>query len=796
MYKKGFRSQLPMAMLGLCLTPHQPTNAQEPQQRPQLEEVIVTAQKRKQNLKDVPVAITALGREMLKDNDINNVRDLSKIVPSLQFTESSTPVNEPIRIRGVGTDVQTPTVEPNVAVLVDGVPLARTEMINFEFADLERIEVLRGPQGTLFGKNSTAGLVHVITRDPAPEFEAFVRTGYEEPQDWPGGQFITQLGVSGPLTETLGGRISGFYKEVDGHLIDVVQNDNPPDSKSGGVRGKLRWDPIESVAVTLSLESQRNEGASTPFVFRSVNPDKAAREEEDIEFGEKNRQTKTFGRDAVDIDNDAVSLTIDWNIGSVTLSSITGYRDFLLFRNQTAPGVTGDRLDVVFSAGDRAYQTFTQELRLTSAQPSVLEYTVGALWFNNEMDDLLGLRAQDIPASLAVQGSGAEGFLDFLDTLPGNSDSLTQTFHFEGGAVTKNLGLFGQLTWHITDRWHLTAGARHVDEEQTAEGATKEVVIHEASGTVISEETQNPSKTTISDTAVIGRLSLQYDWTEHTTLYSTFSTGYRGGAIDTQASDIEEAFADPVDPETSESIELGSKSRLFDERLELNIAVFQTVFEDFQAQMVHDQGAGGLTNVGVPLVFRLDNASELETRGVEIDVKARPLASLTLTGSFLYNKAEFNEFVGECFVGQRPGESGGRDVNGDGNCDQQDISGGTLPNAPEFSASLLTRYERPLGDGSHSAFAQLTGRWQDDVQFNATQHPGTIQEAYQVWDLRLGWRGLGDRLAVAISVKNLFDQFYVGGMRPLSVVNDRRDVVHFVPRDANRQFGASVSYEW
>lgn len=177
-----------------------------------LEEVIVTAQKRSQNLQDVPMAVTALGREMLQDNAVNSVEDLTKLVPSMRFTPGDDPANNSIRIRGVGTDVFSIAVEPNVSVVVDDVPLARTEMASFEFADLERVEVLRGPQGTLFGKNSTAGLIHVISRDPAPEFEAFVRAIYEDRDEFPGHMAKTQFGASGQLTDNLGMRVTGFYK--------------------------------------------------------------------------------------------------------------------------------------------------------------------------------------------------------------------------------------------------------------------------------------------------------------------------------------------------------------------------------------------------------------------------------------------------------------------------------------------------------------------------------------------------------------------------------------------------------
>uniref|UniRef100_UPI00356A9053 TonB-dependent receptor domain-containing protein n=1 Tax=Spongiibacter sp. TaxID=2024860 RepID=UPI00356A9053 len=163
-------------------------------------------------------------------------------------------------------------------------------------------------------------------------------------------------------------------------------------------------------------------------------------------------------------------------------------------------------------------------------------------------------------------------------------------------------------------------------------------------------------------------------------------------------------------------------------------------------------------------------------------------------GSFLYNKAQFNEFVTQCFVGQEAGERGGEDINGDGSCDRQDVSGGTLPNAPEKSLSITGRYEWLIDDDM--VYLQLGARWQDDVQYSAEQHPLTIQEAYSIWDLRSGWRSMGDQLEIAGYVNNLFAQHYTVGFFPLSMKNDRRDLAHFIPANADRTFGVSVNYEW
>ncbi|WP_372781525.1 TonB-dependent receptor [Litorivivens sp.] len=760
-----------------------------------LEEVIVTAQKREQNLQDVPMAVTALGREMLQDNEINSVEDLTKLVPSMRFSPGDDPSNNSIRIRGVGTDVFSIAVEPNVSVVVDDVPVARTEMASFEFADLERIEVLRGPQGTLFGKNSTAGLIHVISRDPAPEFEAFTRISAEDRDSFPGHLMKTQAGVSGPITDNLGMRVTGFYKQIDGHLVDILQDDNLPDSETFGGRIKLLWDSGSDVIVRLNVEQQRNDGDSSPLVFRSASPQKTEKSQ-DVPYGEENRTVKTLGNNIADSINGGVTLKVDWDLGDYTLTSVSGWRGFEIKRNIDLLELDGEKYNVTYNGGERKIETLTQELRLTATSSDTLEYTLGALYFNNRTYNFFERYVEDIPVEAVFNTVSPQDIppeLQLLGLVPGGS--LTQYGLTAGTARTENLGIFAQGTWHMTDRWHLTAGARYIIEKLTADVRRLQYTDLDLSGARIAETRVNIPNAEIDDRAVTGTVSLQYDWSDSSTVYTTISTGYRGGAFDYANSDLESAFRNPVAPEKALAFEIGSKSRLLDDKLELNIAVFSTVFNDFQAQVI-EVGNEDSTNLVPSTQIRLDNAGELETQGVEIEFKAKPLASLFVTGSLLYNKAVFNEFVSQCFTGQQPGENGGRDVNGDGTCDNQDLAGESLANAPEWSASLTGRYEHPLNGEGSIAYAQLTSRWQDDVQFTTVQHPLTIQEAYSITDLRFGWRNTSGQMELAAYVNNVFAQHHVVSFFPLSVDNSREDVTHFVPPSADRIFGFSAGYQW
>lgn len=793
---KKHKSLAKLSSLAICvgLATQGDAFAQEKVRTGQLEEVIVTANKREQNIQDVPMAITAMSRTFLEDNGIGTVEDLAKMVPSVQFSTASDPSTTVIRVRGVGTAVLGISVESNVSVVVDNVPLSRTEMTNFEFADLERIEVLRGPQGTLFGKNSTAGLIHVISRDPAPEFEAFVKGNAETYETFPGGSVASHFGVSGPLTDTLGGRVTGFVKRTEGFYVDEMNgNRTGPNNDSWGARGKLMWTPSEDLVVRLNYETNRLDGATTPITFRSANPDKAA-ESPEIPYGPENRTTKTFGQDNSVSRSDGYTLSADWTLGSVVITSVTGWRDYSLRNLISLPDLEGNSVDVTDLNEFRTTTTFTQELRLAPSEPGDLDWTIGALWFDNKTDQHVYGNLNNVPAvSLALVGT-ADPLVPILLGLPPFVGSVDIYTDKRTAAYTQNLGTFAQATWHISDDWHLTAGVRHIWEQQEAYAYNKDDMTVTGVGGPPVETVSGPVTATIEDQDFVGTVSLQFDITEDSNLYSTVSTGYRGGAIDVQVppSDYEKSFANPVNAETALNFEIGSKSRFFDDSLQVNIAIFRTIFEDFQAQIFVPPSAA---DPGGVIRFVVQNAGELQTQGVEIEVQSQPTESLFIAGSLLYNEAIFNDFHPQCFTGQQPGEAGGEDVDGNGSCDTQDASGKTLANAPKVSLSLSARYVVPLDNGD-STYAQISGRWQDDVQFLTTQDPLTIQEAYGIWDLRVGWTGLDDRLELSAYVKNLFDQFSVQSLTNLSVVNDRRDIAHFISSDANRQFGVSAGYTW
>ncbi len=688
-----------------------------------LEEVIVTAQKREQNLQDVPMAVSAIGGEALAAAGIDNIQDLTKLVPSLKFTAADNPRNTSIRVRGVGTSVFSVSVEPNVSVVLDGVPLARTSQANFEFADIGRVEVLRGPQGTLFGKNASAGLVHVITRKPGEELEGDVRVTYQAQEHGPGDTTKSQFTFSGPVTENSGARLTGFWRTTTGHIIDV-NNDNEKlaGGESGGLRAKYQWDLSDLLSLQVNAEYQAADGTPHPFVYRDAGPE-VRQSEAPAEPGEDNNKATTQGNTKSEIVNKAISLNVDWEIGDLTLTSITGLRKTTSDEDLSSGPLSGEGTTLEFNGGDREIRTFTQEVRLTSPGGEKLDWSVGTLWFENYLENTFQRLLTDIEPAIALNNP----VLFLLPAGPGNLDAG----EFLNTAVkTENLGIFGQATWHMTDKLNLTFGARYIHEELESRFVRRNFAVESQSGAPVTSSEASQPWTRVRDDAFSGTLSLQYDWGEHSVAYTTLARGYRGRAFDVSSSSQAGALDNPIEPETSTSFEVGLKSRLFDDRLEINTSVFYTVFKNFQAQLLRLSDSGAVES-------KLANAGELETKGVEIDFKAAIVDNLSLSGGLLYNRAVYNEFITQCYPSQGTAD-GGIDTDNDGDCDLNDVAGSPLDNAPEWSGSLTVRYDYPLNTAGHIVYGQLSGRYQSEVVFSNTQHPNTVHDGYSVYDLHVG----------------------------------------------------------
>ena len=761
--------------------------------------IIVTAQKREQSLQDVPIAVTVVTGEALIGDFLSSAQDLQRIAPTVTFGEGSSPGTSSINLRGIGTSVFDGAVEPTVSVIVDGIVLGRNSQAFVDLIDIERVEILKGPQGTLFGKNASGGVINIVTKRPSntPEAEAEFLVAEND-------EYQARGSVSGPLGETLGARLTGFYKTIDGNIRNAFDDRVFNGVESWGVRGKLEYMPSPDVNIYLIADYRESDSEGSQETALLVGSDGVAATlaAQGVTPGPENRLTSAFDPIITDTKDYGVSLQIDVDVGAVTLTSQSGYRRFDLFNaddvdllavDPSRPGaglITNSALERfagvalagpanIFQRSDTTTEQFSTEFRVTSA-PGKLEYVAGLFWahvaigsdFRRESDACLapgGFTLRPLTAGAPCVPNGLIPGTFIPDIVP-----LSQLLAATGGPPTfgdvrfdidtDNFALFGQGTYKFTDRLGILAGLRL--QHDIVDSAARQDAPTAALGL-----TGQPffARGLVSDTAVSGKAGVQYEFgaANENLLYATYARGYKGPSVDFNP------LGDQVrvDPETSDGYEVGIKTLLLDNNLLLNIAGFWTDYSDLQDEAFDpDTGFFLLTNVG-----------SVRTRGVEADVLFEPVENFTLNGGIAYVDATIREFpFGPCFIND-PDCVGGF----------KDLSGAELPNSPDLKLNLTGDLEVPVG-ARFKVGARSTVTYQSEVNFSLAQDPNTIQEGYALVDASLRFGERGDRWLVSVFVKNLFDQNYRTSLFQDFTSFTRTQILQRIPIGAERRFGASL----
>ena len=717
-----------------------------------LEEVVVTAQRREQTLGDVPIAVSVLDDALIQSNNIRDVQDLALLAPSLSFTQSTNQLQSGLRLRGIGTQVFAQTVEPSVSFVVDGVVLARQGQALSNLIDIERVEVLRGPQGTLFGKNASAGVVNIVTKKPSKEFEGQVQALYAE-----GDEIDIKGTFAGPITEQLSGRLTGFSRNRDGHIENVFDGRRLNGNESWGVRGQLYWEGDNSLDLRLIADYSETRGDCCQWQVREAVDPAFAQQIAPVVAGPENDQTNVRGDVQADADDFGVSLEANYDLGNHILTSITAFRQWD-FRNNTdvdsTPGITGGV--VVFDRNGNIQQNrqTTQEIRLTSTNNPDFEYIVGLYYFDLAIDTNF---ERDITFNI--------------------SDSViipVQRIRNINGVNTLNLSAFADLTWNASERLSVFGGLRLIYEELDF-ATTRDNLV---SGNILAYDFERSA----DDTGFAGRAGFRYQVDEDFDIYGSYARSYKGIAIETAATaplSFLEATA-TLDPETGDAFELGAKGRAFDGRLSFGAAIFYTRYDNFQAQALNPDTA----------LAELFNVGSIETSGVEIDFTAVVATGLTLTGGVAYVDAVIDEFpTGPCFPGQAEGVGLGLCTSTDiGNF--QDLAGGELPNAPDWKVNLNALYEPPV-EGDFQPFIQASMVWQDEVLFSISQNPATRQSDYALVNASVGVH-YKELVTATLFVRNLFDTAYANNIFS-TPFGDALGTVHYLNRDFERYFGGTVT---
>lgn len=761
--------------------------------------VVVTAQKREQSLTDVPVSVVAASGDDLEARNFTAATDLQYVVPGLGLGDSNSPRGAGLRVRGVGTNVFADGIEQSVGTVVDGIPLARAGQGLADMVDIERIEVLRGPQGMLFGRNASAGLINIVTRGPTDDLSV---RGYAAAGDH--GMLNLSGAVSGPIIrDRVTARISGYQNKMDG-IVRTTDGRELNNRDEFGFRGVVRFDVTPEFELFLRADySERDNDCCvlTPRALASSATDPRpgigflSGALPGVDAGPKNL---TIGAASGDYFNKVISqgasLEANWNIGDFTLTSLTSLRGWRQKDGNDADMSPLNVLDHNFGAND--LEQFSQEIRLTSPAGERFEYVLGAFYYDSE-----NVGSFDQVGRFALPFAQAQAAGVDIPVAPGIVLPAAALFGRSVETVidVRDLALFGQGTFAVTDDLSLILGARYT---KTQVGLNFERV-----GTPNADAfnfllggafAPLAFETKTSDTNLSWRLGAQYALSPSSNIYLTAARGYKGPGFNNLLDIVIPAGLSPteftlVQPEIPTSIELGYKGVLLDGRLHFEAAVYQTKFEDFQAQVVErDQ----ITNLNR---YAIRNAGELRAQGVEVQSRFLVTDNLTLGASASWNDTEFTSFEGAACprlgaIVTTVGAPCGPVVAGGPNAIAFDASGMKGTNAPEMTFSLDGRYERQVSSDV-MGFFQVNYYWRDDVQFGLypdnIPNP-TVQPSHGILNASVGAEFDDGRIIATLFAKNLTNQNFVTSIFDLPF-DGAGGLGQYTTPDAQRMVGVSLS---
>ena len=732
----------------------------------ELDRITVTAQHREENVQRIALAVSVVDGQALQRRQAIDISRLQALVPSVTFSAGNELRNNAIRIRGVGTDVFSTGVEPSIATVVDGVVMQRPGAAFSDLLDVERVEVLRGPQGTLFGKNASAGVIHVITR--APDFErqsgaASVLLGQDH-------EHRVEGAVSGPLGDQLAYRLAAFQRGRDGDVRNLRDGRVLNDQRARGVRGKLQWRSQDQRSdVTLSADFGRLDAdcCALPLIQASTAPGAVPTGTAvDRDNDQVNNDVPPFVRQ----ENVGAAVTARISLGRHALTSITGWRRF---DNDSDVDLDDTQARLVTrNLNVESSRTFTQELRLASPTDTAFDYLLGAYYFDGAVQNTLDRRGLNLGATTGIAVDGT-----VVPRVPGDQAVLAGWSDVDN----RNAALFGQANWRPREQLTLTAGLRLLDERQRLRFVRPLDARFNGADRPATLPAFGPVSGRYRDSASIGRLSASYAFTPVITGYLGWGTGYKGEGLAATLGLTAAQFAQlPAPAETSELVEAGLKSTLFDNTLMLNLTGFRTRIDDYQAQTY--SAASGL--------FVLTSAGGVAIDGVELEFVARPHAWFSVNGGVTWLDARFDDVPnGPCYTGQSAAQ--GCLPIGDGGATVQDLDGKPFMNAPRWRAVLGARLDAPL-TGTMDVFVQADYRWQDAVVFDISQNPRLTQRAYGIADLSAGLIFADGRLELGMHVQNVADTRYAANVMPVSTAGGANAYAQQLPADFRRRAGISL----
>ncbi|BFM15773.1 TonB-dependent receptor [Maricurvus nonylphenolicus] len=693
-----------------------------------IEEIVVTATKRAESIQDVPISVSAFSGDFMEKSGVEDLQGLGNIAPNLSVTKSTMAVNQRIMIRGVGT-VGNNAMDPSVAVYVDGAYIPRPGAIMGNLKDIEVAEVLRGPQGTLFGRNAAMGALNIRTNKPEMDTLSLkIDAGMD---DYDG--YDTTIIANAGINESLAARVVANYTDKGGYGENLYDGDKDVGGNSAeSIKPSFLYEPTEDLSILLRLDYQELQGEGA---INEVLPESATT---------ANLATLNFLGIAPDVSgldhtinqahNDSMTdrqwgatLDVTWDdvLDGHTLRSITSYRDW---QNDTIEySLFRLPMDDMTRDTHFASDSVSQEIQLISPTGDVFDYVAGLYYFQEdyEIDQTVHLGADFCPltgASAAVCAAG--------DQYNANPALFNQD--------AESLAVFFQGTFHITDRFDVITGLRYTDDKK--DGSLLVTPNNLVTGGLIGSAEDKQLK--FDDSQVNWMLNARYFFTPDIMGFATASTGYKSGGLNslmTGGGGLTESQR-VFDSEEVTNYELGLKTTLLDGSLVANVTAFRTDIENFQDRSFQD------------LTFVIANAGELRQQGIELDVQYSPMQELFVSLGYAYLDSEFLSFDNGSPL---PGVAG-----------TQDLSGTANRYSPEHQINLTSQWTQALGDTGMEWFLRGEVMWTDDADVGATtnNNPQTIQDAYSLVNLRAGLESEDGVWSVSAYVENLADEEYCVGM--------------------------------
>jgi iron complex outermembrane receptor protein len=797
-YKSGtaFNSRLTPIASAVALAVMVATPAQA-QQAPalELEKVVVSANKRVEKLEHVPMAISVVNEAVIERTNIREIEDLVANTPALSVTAGSTSANNTISMRGIGTATVTIGIEADVAIIVDDIPIAQQFQAFKDMADVMRVEVLKGPQSTLFGKSAVAGAVNIITKPISGPLAGKGMAYYTSDKEW-----RYALSYGGRLSDTLGMRLAASRSDYDGNINNLTTGGKLNGSGGKTFMAKLQWSPTPDLDVQFSPNYNRQynskganalrrldvntpsgpvavgtggsnpvnplyliaAGAPTPVNASSLNAIPASVALAGITPGENNRDVRRDFPTGMNSTDRSAGLRLAYALpNGASLMSITSFSHYLSddFRDQDLVDVPTVALpgQTAFTIGNNQggiydIKSRTQELRYVSPDEGALRYVAG-LWYARNDTDRFFKRGDCRIATCS-------------------GSSITSPVVYETDVYNVNKAIFGQATWEFQPTYTLLAGARYNQE-------TSGYHFGRNYNTTVSRENFVAGKPGVDyfesldnkESKVTGKMSLSKQIDKDWMIYGTVATGYKGLAYGL-LSTLTPASADPVRSETSRTKEIGIKANLFHNRVTLNATAFETLFFNYQSSSTY-------TIPGNPTILtQISSVPEVATRGLELDVNALVTRDLLVNAAVAYTEAEVRDWTGgSCYndalnVAAVPGgvlapngSIAGRNtacfpISPGAKTGVQNLKGAPMQSAPKIKVAINGQYDWRLPSQSFDLFFTGNVKYQSEMMTIISQDPAFFVPSFTITDLGFGVRDKKGRFKLSFLANNVFDKAY------------------------------------